>query len=154
MGIIANFLKGIPLSAVLRERVKLSKQKYELLEGENSVLKDRVAKLEQENVELRAQIPAIPSDDLSDDDKKMLTRLLHAWNDHTGDPYREPVVENDVNALARHLGMDRNTAHYHLDRLEKRGLVHRTVSAARYGYSCWWLLTERGRAYVVENGLR
>ena len=106
MGIIADFLKGTQPNAVLRERVELIKQKYELLENENSVLKDRVAKLEQENAELRARIPEIPSDDLSDDDKKMLTGLLHAWNDRAGGP----LAENDVNALARRLGMDPDTA--------------------------------------------
>ena len=61
MGIIADLLKGIPPNAVLRERVELIKQKHELPEDENSVLKDRVAKLEQENTELRARIPANPS---------------------------------------------------------------------------------------------
>ncbi len=61
MGAIADLLKEIPLSAVLRERVKLVEQKYELPEGKNSDLKDKVAKLEQENTELRARIPANPS---------------------------------------------------------------------------------------------
>ena len=153
MGAIADLLTEIPLSAVLRERVKLVEQKYELPEGENSALKDKVAKLEQENAELRERIPAIPSDDLSDDDKKMLTGLFHARNDRTGGPFEEPVAENDVNALARHTGMDQGTAHYHLDRLAKRGLVENTGSDALYGYS-YWSLTERGRAYVVENDLR
>jgi len=153
MGAIADLLTEIPLSAVLRERVKLVEQKYELPEGENSALKDKVAKFEQENAGLRARIPAIPSDDLSDDDKKMLTGLFHARNDHTGGPFEEPVAENDVNALARHTGMDWNTAHYHLDRLAKRGLVENTGSNALYGHS-YWSLTERGRAYVVENGLQ
>jgi hypothetical protein len=110
MGAIADLLTEIPLSAVLRERVKLFEQKYELPEGENSALKDKVAKFEQENAGLRARIPAIPSDDLSDDDKKMLTGLFHARNDHTGGPFEEPVAENDVNALARRLGMDPDTA--------------------------------------------
>ena len=117
----------------------------------NSILKDKVAKLEQENAELRARIPAIPSDDLSDDDKKMPTELFRARNDRASGPFEKPEAENDVKALARHSGMNPNTAHYHPDRLAEWKLAQ--SSGPLYGYS-YRSLTEHGRAYIVENGLR
>ena len=148
MGAIADLLKEIPLSAVLRERVKLVEQKYELLEGENSVLKDRVAKLEQENAELRARMPEIPSDDLSDDDKKTPAGLLHAWNDRAGGPFGEPVVENDLNALARRLGMDPDTAHRRSRRRWSRRSWTGGRARRRSRRGCWSRYRRSGKGKV------
>jgi hypothetical protein len=64
-----NLLQGVPLSAVLRERIALAEQKYEATLRENEQLKQKVEFLERENAELRAQIPQAQEEIvLSDDD--------------------------------------------------------------------------------------
>jgi cell shape-determining protein MreC len=72
-----NLLQGVPLSAVLRERIALAEQKYEATLRENEQLKQKVEFLERENAELRAQIPQAQEEIvLSDDDKHVLVYIF------------------------------------------------------------------------------
>lgn len=41
MGTIQDLLQEVPLSAILKERVALAEQRYDLAMNENAVLKDR-----------------------------------------------------------------------------------------------------------------
>jgi hypothetical protein len=56
---LTDLLQGIPLNAVLRERVALAEQRLKDLESENKNLKDQAATLAKENAALRGQLEAI-----------------------------------------------------------------------------------------------
>jgi hypothetical protein len=58
---IADLLKEVPLSAVLKERVALAEQKYKNLEAENQELGETVKKLSAENDTLRKRVQALPA---------------------------------------------------------------------------------------------
>src|SRR5438874_1465726 len=60
MGWLMEMLQGIPLNAVLRERVTLAEQKYKDLESENKKLKEQVETLASELASLRGQVEAAP----------------------------------------------------------------------------------------------
>jgi hypothetical protein len=57
MGWIEDLLKEVPLSAVLKERIALADQRYEGAMQQVDDLKKKVAALERENADFRAQIP-------------------------------------------------------------------------------------------------
>jgi hypothetical protein len=50
MGILYDVLKGLPLNAVLREKINEIEAKYAALETENAILKDDMRKLREERV--------------------------------------------------------------------------------------------------------
>src|SRR5258706_16444871 len=50
MGILYDMLKGLPLNAVLREKINDIEAKYAALETENAILKDDNRKLRQDRV--------------------------------------------------------------------------------------------------------
>jgi len=58
MSVLTDILKEIPTSGVLRERVALAEQKYDLLERENEVLKHENARLKAENAALKKAVPS------------------------------------------------------------------------------------------------
>ncbi|MFA5252096.1 MAG: hypothetical protein WC454_05885 [Phycisphaerae bacterium] len=61
MGVITDILTGIPLNAVLRERLVDKESYIATLEAENAVLKEKNAVLEMENAELKADLQNIES---------------------------------------------------------------------------------------------
>ena len=142
MGWLQDLLKEIPLSSVLKERVALAEDKYQRLSEENDSLKHRVADIERQNAELRAQIPAQPDGALGADTTRILVDLFKAEARH----------DHDVGALANHLGMERGVAQYHLDQLKNSGLAAMTGGNYLHGHT-YWGLTSEGRRHVVENGL-
>jgi hypothetical protein len=50
MGILYDMLKGLPLNAVLREKINDVEAKYAALDIENAILKDDIRKLRKERV--------------------------------------------------------------------------------------------------------
>ena len=56
MAWLSDLLQGIPLNAVLKERVALAEQKFKDQEGEMNKLKAQVATLAADNEALRKQI--------------------------------------------------------------------------------------------------
>jgi len=62
MGVITDILKGIPLSAVLKERLTQLETEMAVLKSENELLKSNNKILESENTELKAKLQKIESD--------------------------------------------------------------------------------------------
>jgi FtsZ-binding cell division protein ZapB len=58
MVFIDSLLQGIPINAVLREKLDLVKQKYNELEIENQKLNEHVSALKTENGDLKKQLAA------------------------------------------------------------------------------------------------
>ncbi len=141
MGSIQDLLTEVPLSAVMRERVALAEQKYDQAVEEAEELRQKVAELEREITELRAQVPSKPAGGLDHDAGQVLVYLFRSRHD-----------DRDVGALAQRLQMERGVAEYHLDQLNALGLAKRTGGNYLHGH-VYWGLTPEGRSYVVENGL-
>jgi DNA-binding transcriptional ArsR family regulator len=142
MGSIQDLLQEVPLAAVLKERVALADQKYEAAIRQVEELKQRVAALERENAELRAQIPRRTETSLDEDTARVLVQIFNA---------RE-IEERDVGNMAAALNMDRGVLQYHLDRLDEAGLAHMTSSNSLLEHT-YWALKPKGRQHVVERKL-
>ena len=130
----------MPLSAVVRERLALAEQKYNDALDQLGRLEERIASLESENAELRAQVPAKPTGHLDDGTHQVAMYLFG----HVGD-------DRDVGEIARVLGMERGVLEYHLDQLNGRGWAKKTGGNYVSGH-VYWALTPAGRSYLVENG--
>ena len=142
MGLIQDWLQEVPLSAVLKERVALADQKYEAALREVEELKRKVAVLEKENAELRAQIPRSTEAPLGVDTVRVLVHLFKARTQE----------DRDLGAMAVALEMEIGVLQYHLDRLQKDGLADITGLNYLHGH-VYWVLTPEGRQRVVEDKL-
>jgi hypothetical protein len=69
MGWISDLLQGIPVNAVLKERVALAEQKFKDLEAQNKALSDKVASLLVENDALKAQVNSYSAKEKASADK-------------------------------------------------------------------------------------
>src|SRR5687767_12006838 len=58
MGWFNDLLQGIPLNAVLKERVALAEQKFKDMEQEKKRLEEKVAARESENADLKQRLSA------------------------------------------------------------------------------------------------
>lgn len=56
MGIITEILKGLPMSAVLEDKLKNLEAKYEATESENAKLRASISAFRQDNEELKKQL--------------------------------------------------------------------------------------------------
>ena len=142
MGSIQDMLQEVPLAAVLRERVALADQKYEAAIRQVEDLKQKVAALERENAELRAQTPDRKGTPLGDETTRVLVHLFKT-NEQT---------DCDVGAMARALGMERGVLQYHLDRLHEGKLADNVGLNYLHGHD-YWALTPEGRRHAVEHKL-
>jgi hypothetical protein len=96
MGAIQDLLQEVPLSAVLRERVALAEQKYEIATRENADLKQRLVLMEKENAALRGLIPRQERGVVGADTARVLVHL-----------FRAEGVARDVFITARMLQMEK-----------------------------------------------
>jgi DNA-binding MarR family transcriptional regulator len=141
--LLQDLLTGVPLSAVLQERVALAEEKYQRAIHENESYKQRVVAIERENEDLRARILAgRTSGGLRDDTGRVLAHLFKA----------EAREDRDIESTAKKLAMEQNVLRYHLDQLERAGLVDMESSKYVHGH-VYWALTPEGRKYVVEGKL-
>jgi DNA-binding MarR family transcriptional regulator len=136
-------LQEVPLSAVLKERVALIQQKYDMVVSENATLKRQVRALEADLSALHSQIPSKQGGDgeLDPDTARVLAYLFRAEGD-----------DRDIGIMARALGMEKGVAKYHLDRLKEAGLGSPAGGNYISGHS-YWALTPEGRRYAVEKKL-
>ncbi|MGA9195106.1 MAG: hypothetical protein WB037_08455 [Pseudolabrys sp.] len=141
MSLLQDLLKEVPLSSVLRERVALAEDKFERASKEIDGYRQRIAALERENEELRAQIPSGPPNIDADTDRVLVT-IFRA----------EDMEDRDIGIMARKLSMERGILQYHLDRLKEAGLADVTGGNYLHGH-VYWGLTPKGRQHVVEGKL-
>jgi len=147
MGWIQEALQELPLSAVLKERVALIQDKYDLaikenevLKQQNEFLKEQVAALNGENEELRSQIPSEEEITLGEDTERVVLALFK----------NHEMEDRRLKFLATNLKMEPNILQYHLDKLKR---VKLAKFSAFVSEDAVWTLTARGRAYVVERKL-
>ncbi len=81
MGIVTEILKGLPLSAVLEDKLKNLEKKYETIDKENEQLRDALEAMGEENAELKKQLAArsISQDIRADYSEDDLLGILESW---------------------------------------------------------------------------
>jgi len=143
-----DFLKEVPLSAVLKERVELAEQRFriqsdekERLLKENGELRLRLAELEKELERSKPASDSSKKDGLSDDSIRVLVFL-----------FRAPPERNNEVSVASAFNMEHGVARYHLDELAKRDLARLGSVNMNTGQKNWGL-TAAGRRKVVEEGM-
>jgi hypothetical protein len=141
MGLLQDLLKEVPLSSVLKERVALAEEKYESAVKEIEGYKQRIAALERENENLRAQVPK-SGDAVSEDTVRVLVHLFKT----------APTEARDVGAMSKELALNDGLLTYHLERLEGLGLAKLTGRNYLEDH-VYWGITPDGRRYVVEKKL-
>jgi hypothetical protein len=141
MSLLQELLKEVPLSSVLRERVALAEDKFERASKEIDGYRQRIAALERENEELRAQIPSGPPS-IDADTARVLVTIFRAAD----------MEDRDIGIMARKLSMERGVLQYYLDRLKEAGLADVTGGNYLHGH-VYWGLTPKGRQHVVEGKL-
>jgi predicted transcriptional regulator len=139
MGLVTDIIKGLPLTAVMDEKIKTLEKEISKIENERDGLRARCSSLEKENADLRTQIQAVlaPRQRRSSIEEDILGYL---WN-------KDAQYAVDV---GRVLSMVKDKAAFHLDELEKAELVHCQINMfnpPRY------VLTQEGKRYLLDKGL-
>jgi DNA-binding MarR family transcriptional regulator len=119
---------------LLEKKVALLTEQVTALETENANLKQKVYDLEQELDRLR------PGQGGLEEGAEKILLILFSSLDPT------PSLEQ----MASRLGVSKGIAQYHAARLVEDGMIE-LASAGRTGVI--YILTPKGRAYVVENKL-
>lgn len=147
MSWIREIFKEVQLSDVMRERVALADDRVEhtlakLEASEETVkrLKERIALLEEELAKHEIATPAEPHISLSTKATELMLEMFRA----------DRLFDRDVGAMARKLGIDRNTAKYHLDQLKNCGFARSTGANYKHHHEYWGLMPA-GRKHVVEQ---
>jgi DNA-binding MarR family transcriptional regulator len=141
MGTIQDLLQEVPLSAVLKERVALAEQKYEIAMKENAELKQNLRALQEENVALHRLSPKQERAGLSDDSTAVLRYLFRAEGD-----------ARDIGIMARTLQMEKGLVKYHLDQLAEVEMAE-CIGGNYVDGHIYWALTPTGRKHAVETKL-
>jgi DNA-binding transcriptional ArsR family regulator len=105
------------------ERLLLDAVRKAIEPDEIENLKQRIGVLENENAELRANIPQNVDVPLSADTSRVLVHLFRA---------RE-IEDRDVGAISSALGMEKGLLKYHLDHLQEAELADVTGGDCRSG---------------------
>ncbi len=142
MGWLLETLKEVPLSAVMKERLAHAEQRYDELAAERDLLQERVAELESENAQLRAQLPEKPAGALGDETKAVAVYLFR----------HSALEQRDIGVMGNRLNQEPGVLQYHLERLEERELAQCAGGNYMSGEE-YWELTPEGRRCVIENGL-
>jgi DNA-binding MarR family transcriptional regulator len=137
-----DFLKEVPLSEVMRERVALAEQKLDNALAEAGLYKARSEQLARQVADLEAEIAELRSASGSPSVGSDTMRVLHYLFRARGD-------DRDVGQMAYSLKMERGVAEYHLDELKARGLARCSGGNYLHGH-VYWDTTAEGRRLVVE----
>ncbi len=135
MGAIFDMLKGMPINAVLREKLDVLEKKYEALEFENE-------KIKQENQALKDSLAAFENEDATSTDLNgdMVKILQHIASSE------QPLA---AETIAVQLHLKPTTVEYYLQLDSMKYARPATITSGSLRYH----LTQEGRRYLVENGL-
>ena len=136
-------------SVILKERLQLFSDKYEVLEGKNQVLEGKNINLECELQTAKAKINELEkiialtesnntSDNISEEEKQILKFLFDTNTSH----YSQD--------LARQFSIVIGKVEYHLNKLEDLDLIYSQYNTM---YPTSYQVSSGGQAYVVENGI-
>jgi regulator of replication initiation timing len=148
---IFDFLKDIPLSAVLREKLKDVEAEVAKLRTESQTLREQLESKTKEATALTDQVQVLTERLVPTGASKLHEieeRLLLMLADH--DELREDVAAQLAQA-------GRQVVVYHFEELRRRNFVH----ASHYAGSDWsgdaprteWSLGHVGREYLIRRGL-
>ncbi len=154
MGWIDEMLVGVPVNAVLRERLTLEAEKRGATLEENIALKSENAALRSENEVLKSQVVNLRQEIQRRDD---VIQKKETHGQHLEEAIEKLLValsaggELQADQLAQALGIGEQLATFHLNEMEKV----RLVSAAMFytGRPSLWRIAQEGRSYLVAHGL-
>jgi septal ring factor EnvC (AmiA/AmiB activator) len=141
MGWITDILKGLPLSAILKENLEKLEAEHGRLESELQRTKADLALANETNKMLTDRVNKAQEDEhLEEIEEKILLVLsgLHGQKHVNGD------------VIANHLQIDMTRAEFYLSKLQKDQFI-----SAAYSYMnpTSYKLADRGNEYVVKNNL-
>ena len=145
MAWIDEMLSGIPVNAVLRERMLLVSEQRGAAQAEAVALRAENEALKFENSQLKEQLRRLGSDIVQKHGQhleEVRERLLVALSAGEG---------LQANQLAQAVGIGEQLATFHLNEMKKT----RLVSAAMFytGRPTIWSIGQEGRSYLVTHGL-
>jgi len=143
MGWLADLLKDIPLSAMLREKLMEAEKKMASLEGkiaslegENAELQNRLRQQQEKTQHLEKLLKG-RSDVLDDNQQKILGLLADG---------REFLQEQ----IASELGLNVQSVRFHYRELCESDLIARRAAV---GMPSRWVISHEGLRYLIEHGL-
>jgi predicted transcriptional regulator len=148
VGALIDLLKGIPLSAVLKERVEALEAKYAALETELSLKEGDLRKTQSQNEKLQAEVVKLTEEinrltqreTLDEAEVKILAYLAKSGGSaHHGDITR--AVELHTIVVKKSIGT-----------LRQRGLITPTY-LRRTQMITGYKLTQSGLEYAIDNRL-
>lgn len=140
MGTIADLLKEIPLSAVLREKVLNLESENAALQTENAILKGEIRKSQAENKRLTEEINRLTLKvELEETEIKILV--------HAG----KSTDSFDVERVASTLQLKPVEVKYFVEELRKKGFV--APASFIRGQPPRFRLDQKGREYIIKNDL-
>ena len=145
MGWFGDLLKEVPMTAVLRERLELEKERIDAKMAEMQKEIDQYKAIsEEQNQELerlRALVPADNGVQLQQQTIDVLTWLFNA-----------SAEQRHEFALAQALQLKNEIVKHHIRTLREAGFIQQTSIASSMGPALWTIL-QPGSEYVIQNGL-
>ena len=137
MGWITDWLKEIPLSAVLREKLSDLEKEHERTTAENKALKTENTVLKSQNHDLKTKLDAAchedsQASDIEKDAEKILVLLA-----------KSPMHSERI---AETLGMNPQVTEFHLHELLQREFAFPVTLGG-------WRLNQEGRRYLIQRNL-
>ena len=140
MSLLDDFLKGLPVNPLLREKIAELEAKYAATDTENSILKDDLNKAKAENRQLKEQIEKFAhKEDLDDVEATILRTITEA----DGAPWSD--------AIAERLSLHPQRAEYYLRRLTVNGYLELHFGGASYPDT--YSLKQKAREYLIRHGV-
>ena len=142
MGIV-DLLRDIPLSAVLREKLKDMERELEALRSRNAELEAELKVTNTKFQELERKLLPASGPKLDDLREKLLVLVM-----------QQPRLS--AQTLANSLGATPQLVEFHLEELRKEKYVHDShFMGTGFGHPARteWSILQAGRAYLVSNGL-
>ena len=136
MGLLDEFLKGLPTNPNLREKAAEAERKYAALETENAILKDDLRDANAKIKQLEKQIDKVSQ---KQNPNEMEVAMLKAISTY------EQLTDKEIAEL---LKLNLQRARYHLQKLQDNGYLSRAKRLAA-GRSRPFQLTHDGRGFLI-----
>lgn len=154
MSWIADLLKDIPLSVVLKEKISLLEMKFADLENENAILREKNALLTQENTILKTQLLEAQQQNEVAEGKLRIDAESENLDENAIQVIRLLSQKGGTRSfweLEEQLQMPKIQLQFSLDFLEQHNFLEsRFVS---YTKPTTYELTQKGRKFALDNKL-
>jgi len=140
MSLLADILREIPLSTVLREKIATIDAENAALQTENAILKDDLREAKAQTTQLSKEIDRLTHiDENLDEIEVALLRALTNKSVH------------EIEQLAGIVGSDLTRVEYHLEKLIAADYV--SVPPPIIAGPTWYYLEHKGREYLIKRNL-